>query len=147
MQSQCYKRLLSVLTGVTPRRWLKVFRIIALVLGLQVIIKLNQKRNLAQQTQCQFSCFIIIKVWRFLQSVIILNGYSVPYNLGYYFFNTFTIAKSFLLYILQLYLGVECLAEKNATSLSLLFLESRMLVLNQSPITSQCFSLVVQLQA
>ena len=40
-RSQCYKYLLSVLAGTTLKRWLRASRIIALVLGLQVIIKLN----------------------------------------------------------------------------------------------------------
>ena len=121
-RSQCHRRLLLVLAGITPGRWLRASRIMALVLGLQVIIKLNQERNSVQRTQCQFSCFIIIKVWRFLWSVIILNSYLVPYSLGRYSFSTFIIAKSSLLYILQLYLGAECLIKKNITSLSLLFL-------------------------
>ena len=117
----CHRHLSSVLADITPGRRLKTSRIIALVLGLQVIIKLNWKRNLVQQTQYQFSYFIIIKVWRFLQSVIILNSYLISYSLEYYFFSTFIIAKSFLLYILQLYLGAEYL-KKNITSLSLLSL-------------------------
>ena len=121
-RSQCYRHSLLALAGVIPKKWLKVSRIMALVLSLQVIIKLNQERNSAQQTQCQFSCFIIIKVQRFLWSIIILNSYLVSYSLGYYFFSTFTIAKSSLLYILQLYLGAKCLVEKNTTGLSLLFL-------------------------
>ena len=45
--SQCYRYLLLILADTTPRRWLRVSKIIAFVLGLQVIIKLNQKRNLA----------------------------------------------------------------------------------------------------
>ena len=118
-RSRCYRHLLLVLADITPRRRLRVSRIIALVLGLQVIIKLNQERNLVQQTQCQFSYFIVIKVWRFLWSIIILNSYSVPYSLGYYSFNTFTIAKSSLLYILQLYSGAEYLVKKNAINLNL----------------------------
>ena len=121
-QSWCYRHSLLVLADVILKRRLKVSRIVALVLGLQVIIKLNQERNLAQQTQHQFSCFIIIKIWKFLQSVIILNSYSVPYSLGYYSFSTFIIAKSSLLYILQLYLGAEYLVENNMTGLNLLSL-------------------------
>ena len=121
-RSQCYRHLSSVLVGTTLRRQLKASRIMALILGLQVIIKLNQKRNLAQWTQYQFNYFVIIKVWRFLQSIIILNGYSVPYSLGRHSFSTFTITKSSLLYILQLYSGAECLVKKNVISLSLLSL-------------------------
>ena len=121
-RSQYYRYLLLVLAGITPKRQLKVFRIIALVLGLQVIIKLNQERNSVQQIQYQFSCFIIIKVQRFLWSIIILNSYLVPYSLGCHSFSAFIIAKNSLLYILQLYLGVECLVEKNITGLSLLSL-------------------------
>ena len=119
-RSWYYRHLLLVLAGITPRRRLRVSRIVALVLGLQVIIKLNQERNLAQQTQRQFNYFIIIKVQKFLQSVIILNGYLVPYSLGRYFSSALTITRSSLLYILQLYLGAKYLAEKNVTSLSLL---------------------------
>ena len=122
IQSQCCRRSLLALVGIAPRRRLRASRIIALVLGLQVIIKLNYKRNLAQRTQRQFSCFIIIKVQRFLQSIIILNSYLVPYNLGRYSFSALIIARSSLLYILQLYLKAKHLAEKNATSLSLLLL-------------------------
>ena len=114
----CHRYLLLVLAGVTPGRRLKASRIIALVLSLQVI-KLNQKRNLVQQIQYQFSYFIIIKVQRFLQSVIILNSYLVFYSLGYYFFSTFIIAKSSLLYILQLHLRAKYLVKKNITGLSL----------------------------
>ena len=121
-RSRYYRRLLLALVGVTPRRWLRASRIMALVLGLQVIIKLNWKRNLAQWTQYWFSCFIIIKVQRFLQSIIILNSYLVPCSLGYYFSSALIIARSSLLYILQLYLGAECLTEKNVTGLSLLLL-------------------------
>ena len=117
-----YRRLLLASAGITPGRRLRASRIIALVLGLQVIIKLNQKRNLAQRTQRQFSYFVIIKVQRFLQSVIILNSCLVPYSSGRYSSSALTIARSSLLYILQLYLGAKCLAEKNATSLSLLLL-------------------------
>ena len=123
-RSRCRRRSLLVLAGATPRRRLRASRIIALVLGLQVITKLNQERNLAQQTQRQFSYFVIIKVQRFLQSVIILNSYLVPYSLGRYSSSALTIARSSLLYILQLYLGAKCLAEKNATSLSLLLLSA-----------------------
>ena len=119
---QCYRHSLLVLAGVTPGRQLKTSKIIALVPGLQVIIKLNQERNLAQWIWRQFSYFIVIKVWRFLQSVMILNGYLVLYSLGRHSFSTFIIAKSFLLYILQLYLGVGYLVKKNITSLSLLSL-------------------------
>ena len=122
IRSQYYRRLLLALAGITPRRRLRASRIIALVLGLQVIIKLNQERNLAQRTQRQFSYFIIIKVQRFLQSVIILNSYLVPYSLGYYSSSALIITRSSLLYILQLYLGAKYLVEKNATSLSLLLL-------------------------
>ena len=121
-RSQYCRRLSSVLAGIMLRRWLRVSRIMALVLSLQVIIKLNQERNLVQQTQYQFSCFIIIKVQRFLQSIIILNSYSVFCSLRRHSFSTFIIAKSSLLYILQLYLGVEYLVKKNVTSLSLPFL-------------------------
>ena len=121
-RSWCYRYLSLILAGIIPRKRLRVFKIIALVLGLQVIIKLNQERNLVQQTQHQFSYFIIIKVQRFLQSIIIVNNYSVFYSSGCYFFNTFIIAKSFLLYISQLYLGAEYLIKKNVTGLSLLFL-------------------------
>ena len=119
-RSQCYRHSLLALADVTPKKWLKVFKIMALVLGLQVIIKLNQKRNLVQQIWYQFSYFIIIKVWRFLQSIIILNSYLVFYSSGCYSFSVFIIAKNSLLYILQLYLGAEYLAKKNMTSLSLL---------------------------
>ena len=121
-RSQCCRCLSLALAGITPKKQLRVSRIVALVPGLQVIIKLNQERNLAQQIWYQFSCFIVIKVWRFLQSIIILNSYLVLYSLGCYFFSTFTIAKSSLLYILQLYLGAECLVKKNITNLSLLSL-------------------------
>ena len=41
MRSQCCRYSLLILVGVTPRRQLGAFRIVALVLGLQVIIKLN----------------------------------------------------------------------------------------------------------
>ena len=115
-----YRYLLLVLAGITLRRRLRASRIMALVLGLQVIIKLNQERNLAQQTQCWFNYFIIIKVQRFLWSVIISNGCLVPYSLGRYSSSALTIARSSLLYILQLHLGAKCLAEKNMTGLSLL---------------------------
>ncbi len=121
-RSQYRRRSLLALAGITPRRRLRVSRIIALVLGLQVIIKLNQERNLAQRTQRQFSYFIIIKVQRFLQSVIILNSYLVPYSSGHYFSSALIITRSSLLYILQLYLGAKYLVEKNATGLSLLLL-------------------------
>ena len=121
-RSQYRRHSLLVLAGVTPRRRLRASRIIALVLGLQVIIKLNQERNLAQRTQRQFSYFVIIKVQRFLQSVIILNGYLVPYSLGRYSSSALIITRSSLLYILQLYLGAKYLVEKNITSLSLLLL-------------------------
>ena len=121
-RSQCYRHLLLVLIGITLRRRLRVFKIVALVLGLQVIIKLNQERNSVQWTQYWFSYFIVIKVQRFLWSIMILNSCLVLYSLGRHFFNTFIIVKSSLLYILQLYLGAECLVEKNITSLSLLFL-------------------------
>ena len=104
--SQYYRRLLLALVGITPKRRLGASRIMALVLGLQVI-KLNQERNLAQRTQCQFNYFVIIKVQRFLQSVIILNSYLVPYSLGRYFFSTLIITRSSLLYILQLYLEAK----------------------------------------
>ena len=50
IRSWCRSRLLLVLVGAAPRRRLRAFRIIALVPGLQVIIKLNQERNLAQRT-------------------------------------------------------------------------------------------------
>ena len=123
-QSQYCRRSLLVLVGITPRRQLRASRIIALVLGLQVIIKLNQKRNLAQRTQRQFNYFIIIKVQRFLQSIIILNSYLVPYSLGRYSSSALTITRSSLLYILQLYLGAKYLVEKNITSLSLLLLSA-----------------------
>ena len=116
---QCFKHLLLALADITPKKWLKVFRIIALVPGLQVIIKLNQERNSVQWIQYQFSYFIIIKVWRFLWSIIILNSYLVLYSSGRHFFSTFIIAKGSLLYILQLYSGAEYLAKKNATGLSL----------------------------
>ena len=118
-RSQYYRYLLLVLAGTTPRRWLKVSRIIALVLSLQVIIKLNQERNSVQWIWRQFSYFVIIKVWKFLWSIIILNSYSVSYSLGRHSFSIFTIAKSSLLYISQLHLGAEYLVEKNITSLSL----------------------------
>ena len=121
-QSRCRRRLLLALVGATPGRRLRASKIVALVLSLQVITKLNQERNSAQQTQRQFNYFIVIKVQRFLQSVIILNSYLVPYSLGRHSFSALTIARSSLLYILQLYLGAKCLAKKNATSLSLLLL-------------------------
>ena len=47
IRSQYYSRLLLILVGVALRRRFRASRIIALVPGLQVIIKLNQKRNLA----------------------------------------------------------------------------------------------------
>ena len=43
-----YRRLLLALAGTTSKRRLRASGIIVLVLGLQVITKLNQERNLAQ---------------------------------------------------------------------------------------------------
>ena len=145
-RSRYCRRLLLVLVGATPRRRLIVSRIVALVLGLQVIIKLNQERNLAQRTQRQFSYFIIIKVQRFLQSIIILNSYLVPYSLGHYSSSALIITRSSLLYILQLYLGAKCLVEKNITSLSLLLLLAQQSTLPKAQFKASISTIVLFIQ-
>ena len=118
----CCRCSLLILINITPKRQLKISGIVALMLSLQVMIKLNWERNSAQWTRHWFSCFVVIKVQKFLQSVKISNNYLVLQNLKRHFFNIFIITRNSLLYILQLYLKAKCLAKKNATSLSLPFL-------------------------
>ena len=118
-QAQWRRRLLLASLGFIPSSQLRALGSVALLLGLYIITKLNYKRNSTYQTQYQFSCLVVINVYRFLQLVIILNGSLVPYSLGRYSSKALIIAKSSLLQILQLYSSIERFAEKNITSLSL----------------------------
>ena len=118
-QVQQRRRLLLVSLGFIPSSQLRALGSVALLLGLYIIIKLNYKRNSTYQTQRQFSCLVVINIYRFLQLVIILNGSSVPYSLGRYSFKALIIAKSSLLQILQLHSGIKCFVEKNIISLNL----------------------------
>ena len=118
-QAQQQRHLLLVSLGFIPGSWLRALKSVALLPGLYIIIKLNYKRNSVYQTQYQFSCLVVINVYRFLQLIIISNGSLIPYSLGRYFFKALTIAKSSLLQILQLHSGAKCFAEKNITNLNL----------------------------
>ena len=118
-QAQQRRRLLLASLGFIPSSQLRALGSVALLPGLYIITKLNYKRNSAYQTQCQFSCLVVINIYRFLQLVIILKGSLVPCSLERYSSKALIIAKSSLSQISQLYSGIECFAEKNATGLSL----------------------------
>ena len=126
--------------------WLRALRSVVLLLGLYIIIKLNCERNSAYQTQHWFSCLVVINIYRFLQSVMILNGFLVLYNLKYHSFKALIIAKNFLLQILQLYFGVKYFIKKNATSFYLLLLLYQERILPEAQFNISIFTTIFFVQ-
>ncbi len=123
-QQQLQSRLLLILQGKYSSFLLRVSSYTFAELGQYTIQKLNQKRNSNYCICYSNSCFIVTNVYKFLQSVTILNRLQALSSSRHYSSSALITIRSSLLQMLQLYSYTKCFTEKNATSRSSLLLSS-----------------------